>query len=163
MYYNRVDKMRSKLTFIVIALLVAVLCGSVVMLGQAEEISVGLYDPVWEGVRRDSFNIGERIRVIAESTDKPITVIIKDPYGNVVHYEVWYGYKYNKVLSGMTRIAGYYSVEASSPMKGTIRRNYACVWYRIIPEIPLGTIGVAATMFAVLGFYGLMHRRKRNI
>lgn len=151
--------MKKTLTFPVLVVCAVLLCPSLVKLGQAVGISVGMYDPVYEGVERDTFNIGEDVRIIAESIDKPITITVLDPYGVVVHSETHDDYIYDDTVGGITEIAGVYTVEAASPAD-EVRENYACAYFKTIPEIPLGTIGVAATMLLGLGFYGLVRRKK---
>lgn len=69
---------------------------------------------------------------------------------------------YNKTLSGLTTKLGWYTVEASSPID-EIRKNYACTYLHVIPEIPLATLGATATMLLGLGFYGWVQRKKATI
>lgn len=66
---------------------------------------------------------------------------------------------YDKTLSGLTNKLGWYAVEASSPIHEVLK-NYACVYFNVIPEIPVGTITAVSTMLFGLGFYGLVQRKK---
>lgn len=148
---------KKTLTFLALATLAVLLCSSLVKVGKAGSISVGTYD-VW-GSPRDVFSGGEDIRIIADSSDKPITITVTDPHGNAVYNETYSGFRYDKTLSGLTKKSGWYTVEASSPMDKA-RKNYACTYFNTVPEIPLGTFGAAATILLGLSFYGFVRRKK---
>jgi len=66
---------------------------------------------------------------------------------------------YDKTLSGLTTKLGWYTVEASSPVD-EVRKNYACVYFHTIPEIPVGTITAVTAMLLGLSLYGLVQRKK---
>jgi hypothetical protein len=148
--------MRRNLTFIALFVF-ALLCSSLVKVGHAGSISAGTYDTT--GLHRDQFVGGEDVRIIADSSDMPITITVTDPDGIIVHTEIYPGYKYDEILSGLTEKSGWYTVEASSPLD-TVRKNYACTYFKVIPEVPLGTIAAAMTMSLGLGFF-LVQRKKR--
>jgi len=147
---------RKTSTFLVLAVFAALLCFSLVKVGQAGSISVGTYDPT--GLPRDVFSGGEDVRIMADSSDMPITITVTDPDGTVVYEETYEDYDYDKELSGLTKKAGWYTVEASSSMD-TVRKNYASTYFNTVPEIPLGTVGAATAIFLGLGFYGLLRRK----
>jgi len=148
---------RKTATFLTLAVFVALLFSSLVKVGQAGSISVGTYDTT--GLPRDIFSGGEDIRIIADSSDMPITITVTDPDGSIVHEETYNGYKYDKILSGLTEKSGWYAVEAASPID-EVRKNYACTYFNTVPEIPLGTVGAATAILLGLGFYGLLRRKK---
>jgi len=85
-------------------------------------------------LERDTFAGGEAVRIIAESSHKPITITATDPDGNVVHSEIYDGYIYDKTINGLTDKSGWYTVEASSPMDN-VRKNYACTYLHVVPEL----------------------------
>lgn len=151
---------KKTLTFLVLTLFAASLCSSLVKVGQAGSISVGIYD-IW-GSPRDSFSGGEDLRIISDSVDTPITITVTDPDNVVVHTETYPGIRYDKVLSGLTKKSGWYTVEASSPID-SVRKNYACTYFNTVPEIPLGTVGAAATIFLGLVFYGFVRYKKLRL
>jgi len=70
-----------------LAVFVVLLGCCLIKLGQAGSISVGIYDI--NGLPRDSFSAEEDVRIIAESSDTSITVIITDPDGTVVCNETY--------------------------------------------------------------------------
>lgn len=149
--------MKKTSTFLVLTVFAVLLSCVLVRPGQAGSISVGTYDPT--GFSRDEFSGGENIRIIAESSDMPITVTVTDPDGIVVHTETYDGYIYDKILSHLTQKSGWYTVEAASPMDEA-RKNYACTYFNSVPEIPFATVGATATMLLGLGFYGFVKRKK---
>lgn len=151
--------MKKTAAFVVLAVFVTLLGCCLVEVGQAGNISVGTYDTT--GLARDTFGGGEDVRIIAESTDMPITITVTDPDGDVVYSENYDGVIYDKILSGITEKEGWYTVEASSPIDN-VRKNYACTYLHVIPEVPLATLGATATMLFGLGFYGWV-RRKNTI
>jgi len=148
--------MKKTLTFLTLAMVAALSCSFLVKHVNAGSISVGIYDTT--GLLRETFNVGEDIRIIADSSDMPITITVRDPDDVVVYTESYEGYKYDKILSGLTGKLGWYTVEATSSID-TVRRNYSCTYFNVVPEIPLGTIGAAAATFLGLGFYGLVRRK----
>ncbi len=152
--------MRKILTVLTLTLFAALMSSSIVKLGKAGSISVGTYDAA--GVPREVFLEGEEVRIIAESTDSPITITVTDPDGIIVLTETYYGYIYNKTLGGLTEKSGWYTVEAASPID-QVRRNYASTYFNVIPEVPFGTITAATAGLFALGFYGLKRSRKQLI
>jgi hypothetical protein len=126
--------MKKTLTFLVSVVFVALLCSFLVKVGQAGGISLGTYGTT--GLPRDFFNQGEAVRIIANSTDMPILINVTDPDGIVVYTETYYGYVYDKILSGLTEKLGKYTVEASSPYD-TEQKNYARTYFNIVPT-PVG-------------------------
>jgi len=123
---------------------------------QGGSISVGTYDST--GLPRDTFAAGESVRIIADSSHSPITITVTDPDGNDVHTETYEGYKYDKILDGLTDKSGWYTVEASSAMD-EVRKNYACTYLHVVPEIPLGTLGALAAIFLGMGFFAFVRRK----
>lgn len=144
-------------TFLALTVFTILLFSSLVKVGQAGSISVGTYDTA--GLPRDIFSGGEDVRIIADSSDMPITITVTDPDGIIVHNEIYHGYKYDKILSDLTEKSGWYTVEAASPID-EVRKNYASTYFNTVPEIPLGTVGAATAIFLGLGFYGLLRRKK---
>ena len=122
----------------------------------AGSISAGTYDAT--GIPRDTFASGEAIRIVAESSHKPITVTVTDPDGNVAHFEIYDGYIYDKTLNGLTDKSGWYTVEASSPIDN-VRKNYACTYLHVVPEIPLGTLGALAAILLAMGFFSFVRHK----
>jgi hypothetical protein len=118
---------------------------------------VGTYDTT--GLPKEVFNKGESVRIIAVSSDAPLTITVTDPDDKVVHKEIYLWKVYNKTLSNITKKSGWYTVEAESPIDDT-RKNYASTYLHAVPEIPFGTLGAIATIFLVLGSYGLFRRKK---
>jgi hypothetical protein len=131
---------------------------SLTKLAVASGISVGTYDTA--GAPKTTFNLGEDVRIIATSTDKPITIKVYDPDNVTVYSDSVNSKTYDKTISGITTKLGYYTVEASSPVAGTKRTNFSTVFYNVIPEAPLGTASIAIVGLSALGFYGLVRRRK---
>jgi len=149
-----------KISLLALALFAALLSCSLVRLGQAGTISVGTYDPTADPpMPRDFFHGGEDVRVIATSSDKPITITVTDPDGTVVHSETYDGYEYDDVLADVTEKSGWHTVEASSPID-TVRKNYACTYFNVIPEVPLAILGAGTMMLLGLGFYVVVQRKK---
>ena len=148
-------RLKKKLLLCSLLILAIIQCGFLVQVVQAGSIDVGVYDA--SGTLREIFGVGEDIRIIASSSDKPITIVILDPDGIVVHTETVDAYDYNKILSGLTTKLGWYTVEASSPID-IVRKNYGCTFFHVIPEIPLGTLGSLATLILGLGYW----RRKNE-
>ncbi|MDH5664175.1 MAG: hypothetical protein OEY90_06895, partial [Candidatus Bathyarchaeota archaeon] len=68
----------------------------------------------------------------ADSSDMPITINVTDPDGMIVHNETYYGYTYDKILSGLTEKLGNYTVEATSPWD-EVQKNYARTYFRTAP------------------------------
>jgi len=115
-------------TFIALVF-VSLLSCSLIELGQAGYISLGTYDAT--GLPRDLFNIGEAVRLIASSSDIPITITVTDPDGIVVHSETYDDYEYDKILSGLTEKSGWFMVEASSPID-EVHINYASTYIHAV-------------------------------
>jgi hypothetical protein len=111
-------------TFIALVF-VSLLSCSLVKPGQAGYINLGTYDAT--GLPRDLFSIGGDVRLIASSSDIPITITVTDPDGIVVHSETYDGYEYDKILSGLTENSGWFMVEASSPID-EVHINYASTY-----------------------------------
>jgi len=122
--------MKKTLTFLALVVFVAFSCSFLVKVVQAGVISVGTYSTT--GLPRDFFNQGANVRIIADSTDMPITINVTDPDGIVVHTETYYGYVYDKILSGLTEKLGKYTVEASSPWDEE-QENYARTYFNTVP------------------------------
>lgn len=122
----------------------------------AGSISAGTYDVT--GLPRDTFAGGEAVRIIAESTHSPITITVTDPDGNVAHTETYDGFIYDKILNDLTDKSGWYTVEASSPMDN-VRKNYACIYLHVVPEIPLGTLGALTAILLAMGFFSFIRNK----
>ena len=122
--------MKKTLTFLALVVFVAFSCSFLVKVVQAGVISVGTYDTT--GLPRDFFKLGANVRIIADSTNMPITINVTDPDGIVVHTETYYGYVYDKILSGLTEKLGKYTVEASSPWDEE-QENYARTYFNTVP------------------------------
>jgi hypothetical protein len=127
----------------------------------ASSISVGTYDAI-SGLPKDNFAHLEDVRIIAQSSHKPITIRILDPYDVEVYVETVDSYTYDKTISGITTESGLYTVEASSPMTIT-KKNFATVFFNVMPETPLGTSSIALVSLGALGTYGFIKRRKHNM
>jgi hypothetical protein len=150
--------MKKTLTLIIPAVFFILLFSNFLTIGFAAYISIGTYDAT-TGQPKEIFAAGEQVRIKANSSDKPITIVVKDPDGYVVHNEEYDGYEYDKVLSGLTTKGGWYTVEASSPID-TVRINFACTYFNVVPDVPLGTAGATTAIAFALAFYSLARRRK---
>ncbi|MDH5389813.1 MAG: hypothetical protein OEX10_01480 [Candidatus Bathyarchaeota archaeon] len=129
-HFSCVLGMKKTLTFLALVVFVVVLCSFLVKVGQAGSISLGTYDTT--GLPRDFFIQGKDVRIIADSSDMPITINVTDPDGMIVHNETYYGYTYDKILSGLTEKLGNYTVEATSPWD-EVQKNYARTYFRTAP------------------------------
>jgi len=137
--------MKKTLTSLALVVFVALLSCFLVKVGQAGSISLGTYDTT--DLPKDFFIQGKDVRIIADSSDMPITINVTDPDGMIVHNETYYGYTYDKILSGLTEKLGNYTVEATSPRE-EVKKNYARTYFRTAPpsvggkanpiDIPLG-------------------------
>ena len=74
--------MRKVSVFVILAMFAISLCSIPAVLGHAESISVGTHQT--DGLLKDAFNIGENIRIIAESSFTSLTIIVTEPDGVVV-------------------------------------------------------------------------------
>lgn len=149
--------MKKMLTLIIPAVLFILLFSNFLMVVFAADISVGTYDAT--GQPKEIFAAGEQVRIKASSSQTPITIVVKDPDGLVVHSEVYDGNEYDETLSGITTKSGWYTVEASSPIDSTLK-NFACTYFNVVPDVPLGTAGAATAIVFALAFYSLARRRK---
>lgn len=131
-------------------LLTVLACCSNIKLAQAGSISVGTYDA--SGLPRDVFAEGEVVRIKAVSSNKPITITVTDQNNVIVYTEIYNGYEYDKTLNNITKASGWYTVEAKSSID-SIRKNYACTYFFVAPENPLGTLGTILAVFLGLGLY----------
>ncbi len=130
---------------------------SLMAMAKASSISVGTYDVT--GLARDTFARLEDVRIIAQSSSKPITIKLFDPDNVEVFSETRDVYIYDRTVSGVTTKSGVYTVEASSPFS-TTRKNFATVFFNVIPEAPFGTASIVMASLGALGVYGLVKRRK---
>jgi hypothetical protein len=129
----------------------------VMNVAKASSISVGTYDA--SGLAKDAFASLEPVRIIAESTNKPLTIKIYDPDNLEIFSETKDVYIYDNTLEGITTKSGIYTVEASSPMSST-RKNFATVFFNVIPEVQFGTASIAIVSLGALGVYRLAKRKK---
>jgi len=152
-----VDKMRKAFAYLALVVLGVLTFSFVMNAAKASNISVGTYDVT--GLAKDTFASLEDVRIIAQSSHKPITIIIFDSDDVEVYSETMDVYVYDETISGITTKSGLYTVQASSPLSST-RKNFAIVFFNIVPEAPIGTISIALVMISAFGFYGLVKRRK---
>ena len=131
-YFSCVLWMKKTLTSLALVVFVALLSCFLVKVGQAGSISLGTYDTT--GLPKDFFIQGKDVRIIAGSSDMPITINVTDPDGMIVHNETYYGYTYDKILSGLTEKLGNYTVEATSPWE-EVKKNYARTYFSTTPSV----------------------------
>jgi len=124
--------MKKPLAFLALVVFVFLLCSFLVKVGQAGRIGVGTY--YTGGVPTDDFVQGYDVRIIADSSDIPITINVTDPDGVFVHTETHYGYVYDKILSNLTQKIGKYTVEVTSPWDEE-QENYARTYYNVFSPI----------------------------
>lgn len=154
---NVADRMRKALGYMALVVLGSLMFSFVMNKAEASSISVGTYDIT--GLAKDNFASLEDVRIIAQSSHKPITIRIFDPDGVEVYSVTMDVFIFDEILSGVTAKGGLYSVEASSPMSLT-RKNFGIVFFNVVPEAPIGTISITLVMVGAFGFYGLVKRRK---
>lgn len=128
-----------------------------IRLGQASTINVGTYDAT--GDPKETFAIGELVRIKASSTHKPIRIEIRDPDNLLLHQEEFDGYEYDQTFDHLTQKHGWHTVIATSRIDEQ-RTNYGCVYFNVIPEVPLGIVSATTTMLLGLGFYGFIRHKK---
>jgi len=112
-----------------------------------------------DGTPTDTFGIGEKVRIIAYSSDPcPYDIIVTDSDGIVRFTDHSDVPNYNKVITGITDKPGWWEVKA-----GAVHARYGIALYNVIPVVPFGTLGVIAACFSALGIAKLQKRRKLNI
>lgn len=149
--------MRKAFTCLALVVLGVLAFSFVMNAAEASNISVGTYDVT--GLAKDTFASLEDVRIIAQSSHTPITIRIFDPDDVEVYSATMDVYVYDETISGVTTKSGLYTVEASSPMSSA-QKNFATVFFNVVPEAPIGTVSIALVMISAFGFYGLVKRRK---
>jgi len=144
------------LTFTVLGVLAF---SSLMNVARASGISVGTYD-AQTSVARDTFARLEDVKIIAHSSNKPLTIKIFDPYNAEVYSKIVESYDFDEIISDVTTESGEYTVEASSPGLTPTRRNFAIVFFNVVPEAQFGTASIAIVCLGALGGYGFLRRRK---
>ncbi|UCG45135.1 MAG: hypothetical protein JSV58_07145 [Candidatus Bathyarchaeota archaeon] len=140
---------RRAIKLVLVAMLVCV--GIVTMVTQSyadvdPDTSVWTYD-IYDNPT-DVFNIGETVRIKANSKYYPYEIWVEDPYGTEIWSDTSYAELYTMDVNGITTSPGWWTVKASST-----EARIAVAWYHVIPEMPLGVIGVLFACFAGLGIH----------
>ena len=117
------DNVKKTIAYISLIVLGALAFSVLMNTAKASSINVGTYDAT--GLAKDAFAHFEDVRIIAQSSSKPITIKIFDPDNVEVYSETKDVYIYDKTVSGITTESGVYTVEVSSPGLTTTRKNFA--------------------------------------
>lgn len=150
--------MKRTVAYMALIVLGALMLSSLMNVAKAPSISVGTYDSN-TGAAKDAFVPLEDVRIIAQSSHRPITINILDPDNVEVYSETVDSYNYERTITGITVRSGWYTVDASSPLSST-RKNFATVSFNVVPEAPFGTVSFAIVSLGAFGLYGLIKRRK---
>jgi len=125
---------------------------------RASGISVGTFDA--NGTAKDTFSHLEDVRVIAYSSNKPITIRIFSPDNSEVYFEQVDSFNFDRTINGVTTVSGEYTVEAASPLS-TTRKNFATVFFNVVPETPFGTLSIFMASLGAFGIYGFIKRESQ--
>lgn len=129
--------------------------------------AASIYTAKVDGTITNTFEMDEKVRIIAYSRNPPIEIIIKDPKGVTRHRETVYTLKYDKILSEITDQPGWWEVTMREGGEITPRTlsaeptstQYLTSFNNVIPEVPLGTLSILIAFFAA---FGISIFRKRS-
>jgi hypothetical protein len=127
--------------------------------GHAGSISVTTCDAT-TGQVKDTFLTGENLKTKAQSSSKPLTIVIKDPDGVVVGSETADVYTYERDWVGIAAKQGWCTVEVTSPIDSYTKTFATTYFQNVIAEVPIGTATIAVLNLLALGFFGVIRRRK---
>lgn len=117
-----------------------------------------VYTAKEDGTITDTFAMGEKVRIIAYSSNPcPYEVVVTDSDGVVRFTDTSNVPNYDKVVTGITDKPGWWEVKA-----GTTFTHYGIALYNVIPEVPLGTLAAVAACFSALGLTVMQKRSKFN-
>lgn len=157
------NKMRKDTSVAVILLFLTV----VVISFTPQVHAASIYTAKADGTIISTFEMGEKVRIVAYSGSLPFEIIIKDPNGVTRHRETVYTLEYNKTLSEITDQAGWWEVTMREGGEITPRAlsadptstHYLTSFNNVIPEVPLGTLSI---LIAFLAAFGISLFRKRS-
>jgi hypothetical protein len=157
------NKMRKDTSVAVILLFLAVVAISFTPQVHAASI----YAAKEDGTITSTFEMGEKVRIVAYSGSLPIEIIIKDPEGVTRHRETVYTLNYDKILSGITDQPGWWEVTMREGGEIAPRAlsadptstQYLTSFNNVIPEVPLGTLSILIAFFAA---FSITLFRKRS-
>ena len=157
------NKMRKDTSVVAILLFLTVAVISFTPQAHAASISLAKVD----GTITNTFEMGEKVRIVAYSTSPLIEIIIKDPNGDIRHKETVDAHEYNKTLSKITDQPGWWEVTMRESGEITPRAlsadptstHYLTSFNNVIPEVPLGTLSI---LIAFSAAFGISLFRKRS-
>jgi len=118
-----------------------------------------VYTAKEDGTPADTFEMGEKVRIIAYSSNPcPYDIIVTDSEGLVRFTDTSYVPNYDEVVPGITDKLGWWEVKA-----GTVSTRYGTAFYNVIPEVPLGTLAAVVACFSAFGITLMQKRSKFNI
>ena len=141
-----------------------------------------IYTALENGKITNTFEMGEKVRIIIYPTTTQFKVIVVDPEGDIRYQETAYTLKYDEVLSGITDKPGWWTVkvtesgdigplaleaeqtseQSSVQPSEQSSEQYLTALNNVVPEVPLGTITATTTILLALGFYGLIRNKKSS-
>jgi hypothetical protein len=144
------------------------------ILSMAQQVhATTVYTAKEDGTAVGTFEMGEKVRIVASSASYPYFVTVKDPDGAIRHREYVTSSGYDKVLSEITDKPGLWTIElqsggGSKPLAGTLAAPqqpstmYLTTISNVVPEVPLGTITIVGALFAALGIAVFSKRGSRG-
>lgn len=129
--------------------------------------AASMYTAKADGTIISTFEMGEKVRIVAYSGSLSFEIIIKDPEGVIRHRETVDSLNYDKILSGITDQPGWWEVTMRESGEITPRAlsadptstHYLTSFNNVIPEVPLGTLSI---LIAFLAAFGISLFRKRS-
>ena len=94
------------------------------------------------------FAIGDIVRIKAYSHYYPYDILVNDQNNVTVWSDTSNAADYTMDVPGITTALGWWNIQA-----GTTETHFAVAWYHVIPEMPLGVVGVLFACFAGLGVH----------
>jgi len=117
-----------------------------------------VYTAKEDGTPTDTFSMGEKVRIIAYSSNPcPYEIVVTDSDGVVRFTDTSDVPNYENVVPGITDKPGWWEVKA-----GTVSTYYGIAFYNVIPEVPLGTLAAVVACFSALGVTVMQKRSKFN-
>jgi hypothetical protein len=129
--------------------------------------AASMYTTRADGTIISTFEMGEKVGIVAHSGSLPFEIIIKDPEGVIRHRETVYALNYDKILSGITDQPGWWEVTMRESGEIAPRAlsadptstQYLTSFNNVIPEVPLGTLSI---LIAFSAAFGISLFRKRS-
>jgi hypothetical protein len=128
--------------------------------------AANIYTAKEDGTITSTFEMNDKVRIIGNSLSILFEIIITDPEGVIRYRETVRtpGATYDKVLSGITDIPGWWKIEMHEtgeikPLGDVTSIGYLTSFDNVTPEVPLGTLSILVAFFAA---FAICVFRKRS-